>query len=257
MADRAKVIRAYRDTAVNRGMFQLNNYLARLKVELEYGKSPEPSQKVESLKSRYKTFVDKHNLAIIKMLEADYILSPPFSNPIALNLLVTEGSQAGFSIAPWDSVESDLKLGDTQAASQLYRQAFDLFTDSNSPRGRAAVLLRQGCVEHLQASAGDVSAEEKSQRCETARKKFAEALRLFDLDEAHSQIVRGHQILLNITSGSDINIVQESAQIGLWGRASSNELVAQLVGMLMQRFGRRQMLDYARNDVALKCYKCA
>lgn len=258
IAERAIKSRAFRDTAVSRGMYQLGQYLARLEVEIEFGKSPEPSQMVENLKSSYRTSVDKHNLAMIKMLEADYILSPPFSNPIALNLLLIEGMEPGFSTGPYDSVESGLKLGDTQAAGQLYRQAYDLFTDSVSPRGRAAVLLRQGCVEHLQASAGDVSPEEKSQMCEIARKKFAEALILFELDEAHSQIVRGHQILLNITSGSDNNsIVQEAAQIGRWGRASSNELVSQFVGILMQRFGRRQMLDYTRNDVALKCYKCA
>jgi CHAT domain-containing protein len=258
IAERATKFRAYRDTAVNRGMYQLGQYLTRLEVEIEFGKSPKPSQTVENIKSRYRTFVDKHNLAIIKMLEADYILSPPFSNPVALNLLLTEGIEPGFSIGPYDSVEGGLKLGDIQAAGQLYQQAYDLFTDSASPRGRAAVLLRQGCVEHLQASANDVSPEEKSQRCETARQKFAEALHLFELDEAHSQIVRGHQILLNITSGSDDNnIVLEAAQIGYWGRASSNELVSQFVGILMQRFGRRQMLDYARNDVALKCYKCA
>jgi hypothetical protein len=179
---------------MNRGMYQLSTYLARLEVEIEYGKSPKPSQMVENLKSRYRTFVDKHNLAIIKMLEADYILSPPFSNPIALNLLLIERSEPGFSIAPWDCVEGGLKLGDTEAASELYRQAYDLFTDRVSPRGRAAVLLRQGCVEHHRASAGDVSPEEKSQRCETARQRFTEALQLFQLDEAHSQIVRGHQI---------------------------------------------------------------
>lgn len=258
IAERAMKFRAYRDTAINRGMYQLCQYLARLEVEIEFGKSPKPSQMVENLKSRYRTFVDKHNLAMIKMLEADYILSPPFSNPIALNLLLVEGNEPGFSTGPYDSVEGGLKLGDTHVAGQLYRQAYDLFTDIASPRGRAAVLLRQGCVEHLQASAGDVSGEEKSQRCETARQKFAEALRLFEFDEAHSQIVRGHQILLSITSDSNNNnIVQEAAQIGRWGRASSNELVSQFVGILMQRFGRRQMLDYAHNDVALKCYKCA
>jgi CHAT domain-containing protein len=258
MAVRAMNSRAYRDTAVHRGMYQLGQYLTRLEVELEFGKSPNPPQMVENPKSRYRTFVDKHNLAMIKMLEADYILSPPFSNPIALNLLLTEGMEPGFSSGPYDSVEAGLRLGDTQAAGQLYQQAYDLFTDSVSPRGRAAVLLRQGCVEHLQASASDVSPEEKSQRCEIARLKFAEALTLFELDEAHSQIVRGHQILLNITSGSDdSNVIQEAAQIGRWGRAYSNELISQFVGILIQRFGRRQMLDYARNGVALKCYKCA
>lgn len=258
MAARAIKFRALRDTAVNRGMYQLGQYLARLEVELEYGRSPEPSQMVENLRSRYRTFNDKHNLAMIKMLEADNILSPPFSNPIALNLFLIESMEPGFSIGPYDSVEGGLKIGDTQAAGQLYRQAYTLFTETVSPRGRGAVLLRQGCVEHLQASAGDVSPEEKNQRCETARQKFAEALGLFELDEAHSQIVRGHQILLNITTGEDNNnIIEEAAQIGRWGRASSNELVSQFVGILMQRFGRRQMLDYGRNGVALKCYKCA
>ena len=257
MSERSKIFRANRDQAIHLGIYQLDKYLSRLQVELEYGKSPNRSQMVEGVKNRFRTFVDKHNLAIIKMIEADHILSPPFTNPIALNLLLIEGSQPGDSIGPWDSVEDRLKLGDIEAAGLLYGQAYDLFTDSASKRGCAAVLLRQGCVEHLRAVTDDVSPEEKIQRCETARKKFAESLRLFEEDEAHSQIVHGHQILLSITSGEDSNIVKEAAEIGNWGRAASNEIISQFVGILMQRFGRRQMLDYGRNDVALKCYRCA
>jgi CHAT domain-containing protein len=257
MTARANIFKANSDQALQLGMYQLHKYLQRLQVELEFGKSPGPSQSVESLKNRYRTFVDKHNLAIIKMLEGDHILSPPFSNPIGLNLMLIEGTQPGSSITPWDSVEDSLKLGDVEVSGQLYRQAYDLFTDSGSPRGQAAVLLRQGCLEHMQAFATDVSPAEKNQRCHAARQNFADSLRLFDLDEAHSQIVRGHQILLNITSGIDENLLAEATKIGLWGRASSNEDVSRFVGILMQRFGRRQMLEYGRNDVALKSYKCA
>jgi hypothetical protein len=248
---------AHRKHSMRLGMYQLEKYLVRLQVEVEFGKSPGPSQLVEGLKNRYRTSVDKHNLAIIKMLEGDHILSPPFTNPIELNLMLIEGSQSGPSIAPWDSVKDSIELGNVMVADQLYRQAYDFFTDSRSPRGQAVVLLRQGCVKHMQAYASDASPVEKSQWCEVARQNFAESLRLFGLDEAHSQIVRGHQILLNITSGITASLLAEATEIGLWGRASSNESISHFVGTLMQSFGRRQMLEYGRYDVALKCYKCA
>jgi hypothetical protein len=246
-----------RSAAVNVGIHQLDHYLARLELELRYGQSPKKSQMADDLQTRYDTLGDKHNLAITKMLEADYILAPPFTNPIALNLILTESFQPGFSIGSWDSVESNLKLGNTVAASRLYQEAHDLFSLIGSPRGLAAVLLRQGCVEHIQTSIGNVPFEEKSTRCDIARQKFSQALRLFDLDEAHCQIVRGHQILLKITSGVDNSIAREASEIGRWGRSSKNELISSFVGNLMLRFGRRQMLDYARYGSALKCYKCA
>jgi hypothetical protein len=123
LAERASMFEADRKRAMKLGEYQLEKYLLRLQVEIEFGKSPGPSQLVESLKNRYRTSVDKHNLAIIKMLEGDHILSPPFSNPIGLNLIFIEGSLPGPSIAPWDSVEDSIKLGDVMVADQLYRQA--------------------------------------------------------------------------------------------------------------------------------------
>lgn len=247
----------HRDVTAKRGMHQLSNYLTRLDVELEYGQSPEAASWVEDLKSRFKESDDRHNLAVMKMLEADYILSPPFSNPIALNLIVYEGSNPEISVTGYDSLEGELKLGDTQAAGNLYYEAYDLFVAAVSPRGQAAVRLRQGCVEHLLACPGNISREEKGQRYEAARQKFMEAVLLFDLDEVHIQIVRGHQILLDISSGHEQNIIQAAADIGRWGHASKNELVSQFVGNLMLRFGRRQKLVYAQNDIALKCFRCA
>ncbi|MCJ1358739.1 MAG: hypothetical protein MMC33_008739 [Icmadophila ericetorum] len=257
MAQRASLYNQTRTQAINLGLYQVNHYLERLEVELEFGKSPGPSQRVESIKNRQRTYVDKHNLAIVKILEADHILSPPFSNPIALNLVIHEIFKNGSSSSPWETLEDELKLGDVDAAGQLYQQAYDLFEDFGSPRGRAVVLLRQGCVEHIQILAGNLSPEENSRRRGIAKEKFTQSLRLFSLDEAHAQIVRGHQILLDITSSIDDDILQRAADIGRWGHASSNEEVSRFVGNLMQRLARRQMLDFNRNDFALKCYKCA
>jgi CHAT domain-containing protein len=255
--NRVTLLKAKARHAMQVNMRQLPKYLLRLHAELEFGKSPEPSEVVEKLKNHYRTSVDKHNLALLKMLEADHILSPPFSNPIALNLMLIEGNQPGSSIGPWDSIEDQLKLGDAELAGQLYRQAYDFFSDTGSPRGQAAVRLRQGCVQHMQALAAHISPVEQSQRYGLARQYFEESLRLFGLDEANSQIVHGHQILLAVTSKIDGNLLEQAREIGIWGRTASNEAISQFVGILMQRFGRRQMLDHSRHSVALKCYKCA
>jgi hypothetical protein len=142
IAERMTLSKIFRDATVERGMTQLSNYLARLDVELEYGQSPVPAKWMIDLRSQYESSDDSHNLAMIKMLEADYILSPPFSNPIALNLIVYESSNPDFTIGPWDNLEGDLKIGDTHSAEKLYCEALDLFSLSASPRGQAAVLLR-------------------------------------------------------------------------------------------------------------------
>jgi hypothetical protein len=257
VTERMRISKHYRDATATRGMNQLSKYLARLDLELEYGQSSQPAALLEELKALYGTSGDKHNLAIINMLQADHILSPPFSNPIALNLIVYEGYEPAFSIGPWDTIEAELILGDTDAAELFYQEAFELFRTSGSSRGQAAILLRQGCVQHIQACTSDVSAEQRVQRSEIAEQKFSEALELFQFDEAQSQIVHGHQILLKITSGKDEGIIQEAAEIGRWGRTAKNELISKFVANLMLRFGRRQILDHARNDVAMKCFRCA
>lgn len=147
--ERMNISNNHRVSALERGMPQLSNYLARLDVELQYGQSPVPAKWVEELKCQYATSRDHHNPATMKMLEADYTLSPPFSNPIALNLIVYQGSNPEFTVGPWDNLEGEWKLGEVPTAKRLYSEALELFAVSASPRGQAAALLRQGYVEHM------------------------------------------------------------------------------------------------------------
>jgi hypothetical protein len=65
-------------------------------------------------------------------------------------------------------------------------------------------------------------------------------LRLFGLDEAHSQIVRGHQILSNITSGITESLLAEATEIGLF-RARDSELY--LHDSMSDHLATRSMLD--------------
>ena len=106
---------------------------------------------LQYVQSRYQESGDKHHWARAKMIEADHILSPPFSNPISLNLVLIEVHNTGHSSYSWDMLEADIHVGDAGTAGKLYDEAQRLFGDSSSPRGRAAVLSRLGCIDHLQS----------------------------------------------------------------------------------------------------------
>ncbi|KAJ9644780.1 hypothetical protein H2199_003745 [Coniosporium tulheliwenetii] len=191
------------------------------------------------------------------MLEADNMLSPSFSSPVALNLVPIDSDDAGPTNVTWDNVESNLRLEDSAAAQSLYTEALDLIDEATSPRLRSAIILRQGCIAHIQACTSSLSSSLKSRFLEEADNKLAEASRLFQGDQTNTQIVRGHQILLRITRGDVSRVQQDAADIGRWGLETKNEGISQFVGLLMIRFGRRQWIDRSRFDVASHCYRCA
>ena len=118
-------------------------------------------------------------------MEADDMLSPPFSSPVALNIMIMETFADGFSNSSWEVTNMGLEICESEQANRLYADALELFKASNSPRGCAAVLLRQACVEHVMGWKEKILAEERHRRLDAAGRKFEEAFSLFVLDEGH------------------------------------------------------------------------
>jgi hypothetical protein len=84
---------------------------------------------------------------------------------------------------------------------------------------------------------------------------LSESFSLFDLDEMHCQIVKGHQIMLKISRREDVkSIVPLAGEIGSWGLRTSNEGISEFIGSLLIRFGRR-LLNHSEVDKALACFE--
>ncbi|MCJ1437293.1 hypothetical protein MMC27_006679 [Xylographa pallens] len=89
----------------------ISNYAERLILEVRQAQgSPESSHLLKSLKKRYEASNDEVGIGICYILRADSLVSGPFTNPIALNLLPVDG---------WDYLGSDTNLDELNYISTL------------------------------------------------------------------------------------------------------------------------------------------
>jgi CHAT domain-containing protein/tetratricopeptide (TPR) repeat protein len=247
-----------RAVAANAGALAL--YLERLIVEFHYAMDfPSKAEALQSLYTAYQEAGDRAGMANCKLIEGDNHLSPPFASPITQNLIPLDSAFARGDNNLWDPVEAKITpLKESQEAKNCYDMALKLFQEANCPRGQAAVLLRQGCCSHARACALDTEHPKWYGLVEDAGKKFEEALALFDVDEANAQIVKAHQILLEITKGNHTtDVKRRAADIGKWGREAKNENVSHFVGLLMLRFARREWEQSSRFDASMFGFECA
>ncbi|KAH8704768.1 CHAT domain-containing protein [Talaromyces proteolyticus] len=239
-------------------MQRLGRYITRLEVELLFAiGSPDRLHRLHELEGEYKVSEDWAGVAACKLLEVDFQLASPFSSPLALNLIPVYSGNAGFVNHKWDEFEDKLFLTSSDESDKLLREVYDLFRISDSPRGCAAVRLRQGCVAHMKCYSPDCTVHDRLGFLQAAEEYLSEAHGLFDGDEAHCQIVRGHQTMLLITRQADIkSVTMLAAQIGLWGKEVCSEGISEFVGSLLIRFGRR-LLNHLEVDKALMCFEAA
>jgi CHAT domain-containing protein len=234
-------------------------YLKRLAVEHSLGAGLQDSMSMSSaLGEMYVRRDDFIGAANCRLLQADNSLSPPFSSPLALNLMPLDQG-LGWDNEIWDATEAKFPLRKVGAAERLYNEAFDLFSKGCSRRGQAAVEVRRGCVNHaeaLVAAHAGRHAEAASLQI-SAQQNLKQAKRLFRGDSSNLEIVSTHQILLNISIGEYAGIEQKAFEIGERGRASQNLVLCQYLGLLLLRFGRMISLtsgaDVLPNGKAILC----
>lgn len=258
--ERFEALQWFQKACANAGMLRLSQYLKRLEVELHFANGT-PDRGIDGLRaleSEYELSGDWAGCAACKLLEADFALTSPFSTPFAFNLIPVYSGNAGFVCHVWDETEDKLSLLESDESSQmLLQQAYNLFQRSDSPRGCAAVRLRQGCIEHMKCYSSACMPNERREFLQAAKEHFSDALRLFDLDEVHRQIVRGHQMILMISGHEDMETINSLAkEIGSWGISSNNEGISEFIGSLLIRFGRR-LLYQSEVNKALMCFEAA
>ena len=241
------------------GMTLTALYFQRLTVEYHLGLgSPQAAAALQSLITQYEALEDRVGIAVCKMIQADSIISPPFSSPIAFNLIPTDKG-AGWVNDDWDAVEPQFELRDNRTAQLLYAEALNILQDAEAPRSQAAIRLRQGCIQHAEAIESIRSGHgvEAEQLFANADAHFRCSRELFDHDQANTQIVKCHQTLLDISRGRYNNILDEASAIGSWGFSTQNTAVSNFAGMLFLRFARRQYMDQYQIDLARRCCACA
>ena len=203
---------------------------------------------------------DEVGIALMHVMHADHLYSPPTTSPLALNL-VTEGTLTGYEVDFWDEsdFESGHRLQHNTEASEYYDKAFHLLQKHGCMRGQGAICLRRACILHMQslqdARSGDASTAARN-RAE-AYKELRAAMIHFDLDVAYLDLISAHKILLNITTGQRSDAITEAQAIGNSCRAHGNVQLSRFICTLMLRFERQQWLNDGLTGNFLICCQCA
>lgn len=215
--------------------------------------SSESTRFLKDLRRQYDENDDYHGVALTYMIEGDSINSPPFTSPIALNL-ITDVEGLGWEHERWDPIEHQFSLRMNTKAEDCYSQAMHLFEASGSPRGQAAVLLRVGCMRHAEAVRNFVGPDHLHYN--KADEAFRQARVMFEGDLINSSIVDCHQFLLGLSRGllqRTSDVISRTQVLSQPTKAVGSSNFTQFIGILILRFARWQFVVYRRTSLALAC----
>ena len=189
---------------------------------------------------------------------ADSILSPPFTSPFALNL-VSLTSHLGWSNNVWDERELDFPLVRNREASLCYDNANFLFEAATSPRGIAAVKLRNACLDLAEAIAKESTGENNaaSTLLESCISQLWTASQLFEGDVTNTIIVRGQMVIHSIICGASTIALNQAFDIGVFGKSTENVCTTEFVGILFLRLGRQLETASGNDQRAIVGCACA
>ncbi|KAJ5495197.1 hypothetical protein N7539_000313 [Penicillium diatomitis] len=248
----------FRDTADSQGSTGVGTYLLRLTVEVHLAcQSPLAETFLQGLYERCELLGDTAGMANAKMMEADSLMSPPFASPLTLNMIIADVTTSTMTDVLWSPVESRLRHDYPQLVRDMHEKALELFRQSNSKRGQAAVLLRQGCCLHDQGRHERLHGREITNVLKEAKQKLEQSLKLFGVDEANTHLTKTHVILLEISRGSHGRVKAMAKSIGHWGTEAQNEITTHFLGMLMCRYAHQEWFKFSNLDNAILAWECA
>lgn len=254
----SKFMAKLRDTAEANGALSIAGYQTRLIAELHVSSnSSQTTHSLSELFQKYESFNDYAGMANAKMIDGDRLLCQPFANPLSLNLIVVDNADVLGDGILWDSIQNGLEFNYTPEIQRCYESALDLFQHGNCKRGQAALLLRQAGCLHIMARLNRSTDKQYLQTLGEAQAKLREALALFGKDQASVQIVKVHQILINISRGSSQGIKAYAQQIGEWCVAKKNEILGHFLGLLLSRYAHQEWNRFSNMDAAVMAWECA
>ncbi|KAJ5304316.1 uncharacterized protein N7443_003976 [Penicillium atrosanguineum] len=252
-------LQKFRDIADANMVTGMATYLNLLILKLHLSCQNSSTAALEDHFKRCSRLNDHAGMGNCKMIEGDNYVSPAFTSPLSLNLIITNVSSCIGEDKIWDPIEFGLNFDYSLAAQVCYEDALNLFRTAGCKRGQAAVLLRQACCLHNEARHQRAS---KSQFFDfdvlgNVETKLREALRLFGKDEANVQIVKAHQLMLQISMKNPRNAKTIARELGEWGVQSKNEILTHFIGLLLSRFARQEWDTFSSMDAALLAWEYA
>lgn len=202
---------------------------------------------LEKSRTLYRRDRDAAGEASCWMLEGDWIAAP-LTSPTVLNMSMSSPASETSSSSPLQFArELDRSHLDIDKAGTAYDKAEQLFRKSISPRGIAAIKLRQGYLAQLRGDYRTASA---------LAKEAAEAFGKSG-DRIGYWTSRAQLALIRIAAG-ELPEEQETAQaIGRWGAGDGSASVALGLGFMTTRIGWHCLLREADFEKALACYRLA
>jgi CHAT domain-containing protein len=254
--------------------FSLSAYFQRLIIEWHLASHDAQSLgMVARLRQDCIASKDNHGAAMTWIIEGDSHCSEPFTSPMALNLIAkTRGT--GWHEEDWDLCEFPKFLERTERAEMCYVEALKLMKSACSPRGQGLVLLRLGCMYHAEAIVLPEENVDWLGNLQKADESFENARQLFYGDVTHLRILECHQLLAEVTRFSSRkpvpgngkhrvsreereDIVTRAITLGKSTREQGDARLAQFLGTLTLRLGRKSFVEFRNSTMASLCCDCA
>ncbi|KAI8710749.1 CHAT domain-containing protein [Fusarium sp. LHS14.1] len=255
-------LRSSANRAAVTGLHDLERHCQNLALECHFGHHAcgreDAKAAAESLLAKCRETHDRIGIALSYIRRADALLSPPFTNPIALNFIL-DGMLSGWDVPEWDSVEASFRLSSNEEAIQLYCSAMEEMGHAGSTRGQGLVYLRLACIAEWKGlhnrERGRLQSD--NQNFEEARRHLDLARHCYQDDVTNSQIVAVHGVVLDILSCKHLNALQSARRIGQDSASHGNVVVAQFAGIFLLRLARYLHQDLAATETAVVCCQCA
>ena len=241
---------AYEFTQTKRKLPKTATFLKRLMAEGHLAGIDPDQTSIASLIQDCKDQGDQIGVANLELIKGDRIYSHPWTSPIALNLMLHASDLAWNNEFEGSCKKTESRRPEDafQKAESCYKKAFQIFEKEGCRRGMGASTLRSACIrsrkilDAIDCSTATFSSTESSTEdmFNETFQLLQEALDLFEFDEVNINIVRIHELLLDIFQGSDLNeiMLQKAGKIGMWGRENGNPRISRFAGMLLLRAGK-------------------
>ncbi|KAK5713662.1 hypothetical protein LTR15_011362 [Elasticomyces elasticus] len=238
------------------GMDKVKRYDDRLKVEYRLAVAHDSAvHSLHELSTAYLLAGDQIGVGLCKIMEADTLLSPPFTSPLALNLIV-DGRIDGWDNPQWDVVQSNFALRSSPDADLLYDEALELMRSIGCGRGEALVAIRKAAITHAKCLEVGLGGR-RNALLDDAKAWIDIALEACHGDDTIVTIALCHDVLLDITRENQLSAVKTATTIGRSGATTQNLVVTQFAGLLMLRHGRMLFTAHAKTDAALLACRSA
>jgi CHAT domain-containing protein len=209
------------------------------------GRLPESQDYLQRAFASYEHGGDAVGMAVCIMTRGDW-LAAPFSSPLLMNFLLSEGSSEGSDLG-WltEKHEANRDGLDVAAARDAYDNAERLFAQANARRGLAAVQLRRAWL-----SAVNDDFEGAAKLAERARAAFEKCG-----DMPGYWLAQTHLATYLVSAGRRPEPVELTAAAGACGSGGGSFAYALGLGLLINRAARDWLIRRGDYERAVGCYR--